>query len=82
MSGILEQGKEFLSKDSGSNNNNTTSTQGNQGTRTTPTRVGLDAFEKKEGIPENRGMNEKITDGARNEFENTTGDNVSSKISN
>jgi hypothetical protein len=31
MSGILEQGKEFLSKDSGSNNNNTTSTQGNQG---------------------------------------------------
>jgi hypothetical protein len=31
MSGIIEQGKEFLSNNSG-NNNNTTSTQGNQGT--------------------------------------------------
>ncbi|KAJ7347584.1 hypothetical protein DFH08DRAFT_1080477 [Mycena albidolilacea] len=81
MSGILEQGKEFLSKDSGNNNNNTTSTQGNQGTEDYADK-GLDAFEKKEGIPENRGMNEKITDGARNEFENITGDNVSSKISN
>ncbi|KAF7336214.1 hypothetical protein MVEN_02169200 [Mycena venus] len=58
--------------------------QGKQATRGNEDYVdkGLDAVEKKEGIPENRGINEKITDGARNEFENLTGDNVSSKISN
>ncbi|KAJ6556056.1 hypothetical protein B0H19DRAFT_1151859 [Mycena capillaripes] len=79
MSGILNEGKELLSNNSGSNNN--TSTQGNQGSEDYVDK-GLDAVEKKEGIPDNRGVNEKITDGARGEFENVTGDNVSSKISN
>ncbi|EIM87090.1 uncharacterized protein STEHIDRAFT_156080 [Stereum hirsutum FP-91666 SS1] len=34
---------------------------------------GLDAFEKKEGIPQNRNLNEKVTDGARGLFEKATG---------
>ncbi|KAJ6533541.1 hypothetical protein B0H19DRAFT_964911 [Mycena capillaripes] len=34
---------------------------------------GLDALERKEGLPDNRATNEKITDGARNMFENATG---------
>ncbi|KAJ6558801.1 hypothetical protein DFH09DRAFT_1317063 [Mycena vulgaris] len=81
MSGLLDKGKEFLSNNSGSSANNTTSTQGNQGSEDYVDK-GLDAVEKKEGIPDNRATNEKITDGARSEFENVTGDNVSSKISN
>ncbi|KAJ7199367.1 hypothetical protein GGX14DRAFT_467891 [Mycena pura] len=63
------------------NNNNVMSTQGTQGNEDYVDK-GLDAFEKKEGLPDNRGMNEKITDGARSAFENVTGQNVSSKISN
>ncbi|VDC05488.1 unnamed protein product [Peniophora sp. CBMAI 1063] len=43
---------------------------------------GLDAFEKKEGLPENRGINEKITDTARNMFEKDTGVDVPDKFSN
>lgn len=35
--------------------------------------IGLDAIEKKEGVPENRGINEKITDTAREGFESATG---------
>lgn len=35
--------------------------------------LGLDAFEKKEGIPQNRNLNEKVTDGARGLFEKATG---------
>ncbi|KAJ7469059.1 hypothetical protein FB451DRAFT_1255651 [Mycena latifolia] len=80
MSGLLDKGKEFLSDNSGSSGNNT-STQGNQGSEDYVDK-GLDAVEKKEGIPDNRATNEKITDGARDEFEKVTGDNVSSKISN
>ncbi|KAJ7710596.1 hypothetical protein B0H17DRAFT_857981, partial [Mycena rosella] len=49
-----------------------TSTQGNQGSEDYVDK-GLDAVEKKEGIPNNRATNEKITDGARSEFENLTG---------
>ncbi|KAL5121123.1 hypothetical protein ACEQ8H_000974 [Pleosporales sp. CAS-2024a] len=49
---------------------------------------GLDAVEKKYGgsmgqdTQKNRGVNEKITDGARNMFEKATGKNVPSKLSN
>ncbi|KAK3207453.1 hypothetical protein GRF29_103g1022391 [Pseudopithomyces chartarum] len=49
---------------------------------------GLDAAEKKFGgswgqdTQKNRGVNEKITDGARNMFEKATGKNVPDKISN
>lgn len=35
--------------------------------------AGLDAVEKKEGIPQNRNINEKVTDGARGMFESATG---------
>lgn len=35
--------------------------------------LGLDALEKKAGVPENRNLNEKITDGARGLFEKATG---------
>ncbi|KAJ6534474.1 hypothetical protein DFH09DRAFT_1325365 [Mycena vulgaris] len=70
MSGLLDKGKEFLSSDSGSSGN--TPTQGNQGSEDYADK-GFDAVEKKEGISENRATNEKITDGARDEFENVTG---------
>ncbi|EMD68508.1 hypothetical protein COCSADRAFT_33402 [Bipolaris sorokiniana ND90Pr] len=49
---------------------------------------GLDAVEKKYGgastedTQRHRGVNEKITDGARNMFEKATGKDVSDKISN
>merc|ERR1712039_235101 len=49
---------------------------------------GLDAVEKKFGgsmgqnTEKNRGINEKITDGARNMFEKATGKNVPEKFSN
>ncbi|KAF2444034.1 hypothetical protein P171DRAFT_361113, partial [Karstenula rhodostoma CBS 690.94] len=49
---------------------------------------GLDAAEKKFGgsmganPDKNRGVNEKITDGARNMFEKATGKNVPDKVSN
>ncbi|KAI0031117.1 hypothetical protein K488DRAFT_38541, partial [Vararia minispora EC-137] len=43
---------------------------------------GLDSFERKEGIPQNRALNERITDAAREKFENVTDKNVPSKISN
>ncbi|KAJ4348207.1 uncharacterized protein N0V89_009579 [Didymosphaeria variabile] len=49
---------------------------------------GLDAAEKKFGgswgqnTEKNRGVNEKITDGARNMFEKATGKNVPDKFSN
>ncbi|KAJ7118318.1 hypothetical protein C8R44DRAFT_878924 [Mycena epipterygia] len=78
MSGLLDKGKELLSNNSGSSGN---TTQGNQGNEDYVDK-GLDAVEKKEGIPENRATNEKFTDGARNQFENITGDKVPSKMSN
>ncbi|KAF2086315.1 hypothetical protein K490DRAFT_20515, partial [Saccharata proteae CBS 121410] len=45
---------------------------------------GLDYAEKKEGMDsqKNRGMNEKITDGARGMFEKATGKDVPDKVSN
>ncbi|KAJ4291171.1 hypothetical protein N0V90_010369 [Kalmusia sp. IMI 367209] len=49
---------------------------------------GLDSIEKKFGgsmgqdTQKNRGINEKITDGARNMFEKATGKNVPDKFSN
>ncbi|KAJ4350616.1 hypothetical protein N0V95_004575 [Ascochyta clinopodiicola] len=49
---------------------------------------GLDSVEKKFGgsmgqdSQKNRGVNEKITDGARNMFEKATGKNVPDKVSN
>ncbi|ORY09780.1 hypothetical protein BCR34DRAFT_443528, partial [Clohesyomyces aquaticus] len=43
---------------------------------------GISAAEKKFGLPENRGVNEKITDGAREQFEKATGKNVPDKFSN
>ncbi|KAJ7662525.1 hypothetical protein DFH06DRAFT_1396559 [Mycena polygramma] len=43
---------------------------------------GLDFIEKKQGMTQNRGMNEKITDTAREGYEKVTGNAVSSKISN
>ncbi|KAJ6462269.1 hypothetical protein C8R47DRAFT_1240181 [Mycena vitilis] len=43
---------------------------------------GLDFIEKKQGMTQNRGMNEKITDAAREGYEKVTGNVVSSKISN
>ncbi|KAF2634105.1 hypothetical protein P280DRAFT_524420 [Massarina eburnea CBS 473.64] len=45
---------------------------------------GLDSIEKKQGIDSQkaRGVNEKITDGARDMFEKSTGKNVPDKISN
>lgn len=41
---------------------------------------GLDAAEKKFGLPQNRGMNEKVTDGARDAYEKQTGSKVSDKV--
>lgn len=41
---------------------------------------GLDAAEKKMGVPQNRGVNEKVTDGARDAYEKQTGKNVSDKV--
>ncbi|KAF8161931.1 hypothetical protein K438DRAFT_1731379 [Mycena galopus ATCC 62051] len=83
MSGLLEKGKEFLNNSGSSNtdagNTNYASTQGNQEDYVDK---GLDAFEKKEGMTENRATNEKITDGARNLFEKATGRDVPSKFSN
>ncbi|KAJ7659249.1 hypothetical protein DFH06DRAFT_1195358 [Mycena polygramma] len=81
MSGLINEGKELMGNSGSSGNDNTMSTQGNQGGEDYVDK-GLDAVEKKEGLPDNRAVNEKITDGARDEFENVTGDNVSSKISN
>ncbi|KAI9825379.1 MAG: hypothetical protein M1819_000545 [Sarea resinae] len=43
---------------------------------------GVDAFEKKEGLPDNRQTNEKVTDKARGLFEKATGKDVPSKLSN
>ncbi|KAJ7914703.1 hypothetical protein B0H13DRAFT_1711932 [Mycena leptocephala] len=79
MSGLLNKGKELLAK-SGNNNNTSTGMQstGNEDY----VDKGLDALERKEGIPDNRATNEKITDAARGAYEKVTGGNVSSKISN
>ncbi|KZV77368.1 hypothetical protein PENSPDRAFT_679540 [Peniophora sp. CONT] len=64
----------------------TEQTQNNTGMQSTGNEdygdKGLDAIEKKEGLPENRGLNEKITDGARGAFEKETGVDVPDKFSN
>lgn len=41
---------------------------------------GLDAGEKKFGMPQNRAANEKITDAGRGMYEKQTGKNVSDKV--
>ncbi|KAI4206409.1 MAG: hypothetical protein LQ346_001118 [Caloplaca aetnensis] len=43
---------------------------------------GLAAGEKQFGIPENKGMNEKITDQGRDMFEKQTGKDIPDKVSN
>ncbi|KAJ7243814.1 hypothetical protein B0H12DRAFT_998255, partial [Mycena haematopus] len=53
---------------------NDTSMQGQtQGNQEDYVDKGVDAFERKEGLPDNRATNEKITDSARNMFEKDTG---------
>ncbi|KAL1800724.1 hypothetical protein ACET3X_001066 [Alternaria dauci] len=74
----------------GSTNNNTSTKGGqqNQAQREDYLDKGLDAAEKKYGgaagqnTEKNRGVNEKITDGARNMFEKATGKDVPDKVSN
>ncbi|KAJ7200159.1 hypothetical protein GGX14DRAFT_660675 [Mycena pura] len=84
MSNILEKGKELLGK-AGSGTSgagmNSSGGMGNSGQEDYVDK-GLDALERKEGIPDNRATNEKITDGARNLFEKATGRDVPSKFSN
>ncbi|VDB95859.1 unnamed protein product [Peniophora sp. CBMAI 1063] len=72
MDSILNKGEQALN--SGSQNQSTG--QEDYGDK------GLDAIEKKEGIPENRNINEKVTDTARNTFEKDTGVDVPDKVSN
>ncbi|KAI9822384.1 MAG: hypothetical protein M1827_000103 [Pycnora praestabilis] len=43
---------------------------------------GVSAAEKKFGLPDNKGTNEKVTDKARGMFEKATGKNVPDKVSN
>ncbi|KAF2121834.1 hypothetical protein BDV96DRAFT_639918 [Lophiotrema nucula] len=43
---------------------------------------GVDAAEKKFGLPQNRGVNEKVTDGARDYIEKATGKDIPDKFSN
>ncbi|KAI9654689.1 MAG: hypothetical protein M1831_005276 [Alyxoria varia] len=43
---------------------------------------GLAAGEKKFGVPQNKGANEKITDSARDQFEKYSGKDVPDKVSN
>ncbi|KAJ7197689.1 hypothetical protein B0H12DRAFT_1245001 [Mycena haematopus] len=69
MSGLLNKGKEFLnnsgSSNAGNTNTNDTSMQGQtQGNQEDYVDKGVDAFERKEGLPDNRATNEKITDSA------------------
>ncbi|KAG9191786.1 hypothetical protein G6011_10520 [Alternaria panax] len=76
------------SQRSTSNDTSTTGVQQNQAQREDYLDKGLDAAEKKFGgaagqdTERNRGVNEKITDGARNMFEKATGKDVPDKISN
>jgi len=70
------------------NNTSTTGAQQGQGQGEDYLDKGLDAAEKKWGgsagqdTEKNRGVNEKITDGARNLFEKATGKDVPDKFSN
>ncbi|KAI4627473.1 uncharacterized protein J4E87_004036 [Alternaria ethzedia] len=71
-----------------SQDTSTTGVQQNQAQREDYLDKGLDAAEKKFGgaagqdTQKNRGVNEKITDGARNMFEKATGKDVPDKVSN
>ncbi|KAI4655810.1 hypothetical protein J4E93_000525 [Alternaria ventricosa] len=71
-----------------SKDTSTTGVQQNQAQREDYLDKGLDAAEKKFGgaagqdTQKNRGVNEKITDGARNMFEKATGKDVPDKVSN
>ncbi|KAI4633555.1 uncharacterized protein J4E88_001510 [Alternaria novae-zelandiae] len=71
-----------------SQDTSTTGVQQNQAQREDYLDKGLDAAEKKFGgaagqdTEKNRGVNEKITDGARNMFEKATGKDVPDKVSN
>jgi hypothetical protein len=71
-----------------SNDTSTTGVQQNQAQREDYLDKGLDAAEKKFGgaagqdTEKNRGVNEKITDGARNMFEKATGKDIPDKVSN
>ncbi|KAH6859246.1 hypothetical protein B0T12DRAFT_481598 [Alternaria alternata] len=71
-----------------SNDTSTTGVQQNKAQREDYLDKGLDAAEKKFGgaagqdTEKNRGVNEKITDGARNMFEKATGKDVPDKFSN
>ncbi|KAJ6533517.1 hypothetical protein B0H19DRAFT_1186124 [Mycena capillaripes] len=84
MSNLLEKGKQLLNN-AGSGSTGTgmgnSGSMGNQG-QDDYVDKGLAAFERKQGMPDNRATNEKITDGARNLFEKATGRDVPSKISN
>ncbi|KAJ7050680.1 hypothetical protein C8F01DRAFT_1377438 [Mycena amicta] len=95
MSNLLEKGKAALSGNSGStgtgggmgmgNSGSTGMGMGNQNQgvgQEDYVDKGLDAFERKQGMPNNRATNEKITDGARNLFEKATGRDVPDKVSN
>ncbi|CAA9965949.1 hypothetical protein CFE70_009341 [Pyrenophora teres f. teres 0-1] len=79
---------ENASQASTSNNTSTTGAQQGQGQREDYLDKGLDAAEKKWGgaagqdTEKNRGVNEKITDTARNMFEKATGKDIPDKISN
>jgi len=87
MSNLLNKGKQLLSNQSAAGGQGQGQGFGATGQQTNNQQEdyvdhGLDAFERKEGLPDNRGTNEKITDAARGQFEKLTGKNVPSKVSN
>ncbi|KAK3079157.1 hypothetical protein LTS18_005593 [Coniosporium uncinatum] len=71
----MDKLKDMANKASGGGSGGASNAGGNQD-------YGLDAVEKKMGMPQNRQANEKITDSARDAFEKGTGKNVPDKFSN
>ncbi|KAJ6543433.1 hypothetical protein DFH09DRAFT_928670 [Mycena vulgaris] len=80
MSGLLDKGKGLLSNNYGSSGTDTFSCPCCSSVHADHACPGLDVFEEKEGIPDNRATNEKITDGARSEFESVIGCIVSFEL--
>ncbi|KAJ7673659.1 hypothetical protein DFH06DRAFT_1467154 [Mycena polygramma] len=85
MSDLMNKAKAALSGSGSSGTTGHTGMQGNNqaaGGQEDYVDKGLDFIEKKLGHTQNRGVNEKITDAAREQYEKLTGKPVSSKISN
>ncbi|KZV77369.1 hypothetical protein PENSPDRAFT_679541 [Peniophora sp. CONT] len=87
MDSIINKGKAMLNNQSGTQgsaglNSGVNAGQATSGGNEDYVDKGLDSLERKQGINMNRNTNEKITDGARNFFEKTTGRDIPDKFSN